>query len=382
MFKRLFILFTCCLLVGSFTNQVLRAQQTQIFIDKEAAYKTGIELFDEKNYLAAREKFEEIYKQPKTATSVKNEVLMQNLEFYIAVCAFEVADKDAEQLLLNYIKNHHETDKRRLVYFYLGKHYYRNNKFTDAITYFLKVKVDDLSNEQIYEYKFQLGYAYFTKKKFAEAKPLFASIKDIQDKYYYPATYYYAFICFYNKDYDDALKHFSKIEDSKMYATVIPYYIAQIYYLKKDYDKALAYTKKSLDKPDVMYKPELKFLLGQAYFQKSEYAKALPLLEEYVAKSSKVNKESVYQLAYCQYQTGAYAKAIENFKQLNLLKEKLGQNATYALGDCYLKTNEKEKARSAFQSAAAMDFDENIKQNALFHYGKLSYELGYSTEAI
>ena len=126
----------------------------------------------------------------------------------------------------------------------------------------------------------------------------------------------------------------------------------------------------------------MKFLLGQTYFQKSEYAKALPLLDEYISKSSKARKEDIYMLAYCQYQTGAYAKAIENFKQLNLLNEKLGQNATYALGDCYLKSDQKDKARSAFQSAASMDFDESVKQNALFNYGKLSFELGYSTDAI
>ncbi len=369
-------------LVGLIANKNLRAQQSQIYTDNEIAFKRGTELFDEKNYQSAREKFQEICKQPKSATTHTNEVLLQNLDYYIAVCAFETSDNDAEQLLLGYIKKYHETDKRRMVYFYLGKYYYRNSNYTDAITYFKKVNVDDLTNDQIYEYKFQLAYAYFTKKKFTDTKPLFYSIKDIKEKYFYPATYYYAFICFYTKDYNEALKSFKEIEDSKMYSTVIPYYIAQIYYLKKDYDQVVSYVNKSLDKPGVLYKDEMKFLLGQVYFQKSEYAKALPLLTDYVSHSSKVRKEDIYELGYCQYQTGDYTKAIENFKTLNLLNEKMGQNATYALGDCYLKTNQKDKARSAFQSAASMDFDETVKQNALFSYAKLSFELGFSTEAI
>jgi len=356
-------------------------QQTQYFIDREAAYLRGRELFDEKNFLSARQEFEKIYKQTTSPHAHVDEVMMQNLEYYIAVCATETNDKDAEQLLLGYYKKYHETDKRRLIYFYLGKYYYQNNNYTDAATYLAKVKVTDLSNDQIYDYKFELGYSYFTKKKFTEAKPLFASIKDIKDKYYYPANYYYAFICFYIKDYNEALKGFLLIEDSKMYATVIPYYVAQIYFIKQDYDKLIAYVNTNLVK-DVMYKDEMKFLLGQTYFQKSEYAKALPLLDEYISKSAKARKEDIYQLAYCQYQTGAFAKAIENFKQLNLLSEKLGQNATYALGDCYLKSDQKDKARSAFQSAASMNYDDAIKQNSLFNYGKLSFELGYSTDAI
>ncbi len=377
MLKRAIVLFAVSIFLLA-----AKAQQTQVFVDREAAFKNGLELFDEANYLSARQKFEEIYKQLPAVNTYSNQVLLQNLEYYIAACAAETNDKDAEQLLLNYIKNHHETDKRRSVYFYLGKYYYRNARYADAVTYFTQVQISDLANKQIYEYKFQLGYAYFTKKKFAEAKPLFNSVKDIKDKYYYPATYYYAFICFYTKDYTDALDNFLRIEDSKMYATVIPYYVAQIYYLKKDYDKTIAYINKALLRGEIQYKDEMRFLLGKAYFQKSEYAKAYPLLNDYISKSSKVSKEDIYQLGYCAYKNSDYSKAIENFKQLNLLDDTLGQNATYAMADCYLKLNQKDKARSAFQSAAAKAYDITIQQNSLFNYGKLSFELGYSSEAI
>lgn len=358
------------------------AQQTQYYLDREAAWKNGIELFDERNYLAAREKFEEIYKAPKTATSHPDVILLQNLEYYIAVCAAEINDKDAEQLLLGYIKNHHETDKRRFIYFYLGKYYYKNKKYTEAIEYFTKVKQTDLDNDQLYDYRFQLAYSYFTKKKFTEAKPLFASIKDIQDKYFYPSTYYYAFICFYTKDYNEALKSFTKIEDSKMYSSVIPYYIAQIYYIKKDYAQVVSYVNKNIDKPGVLYKEEMKFLLGKTYFQQSDYKKAYPLLNAYISKASKVEKEDIYQLGYSAYMNGDYQKAIDQFKQLNMLDELLGQNATYAMADCYLKLKQKDKARSAFQSAASKNYDETIREQSLFNYGKLSFELGYSSEAI
>lgn len=358
------------------------AQQTQFFLDAEQGYRKGLSLFDEKNFLSAREEFEKISKQPQSNYYHGNAVLMQNVDYYIAVCAVEAQDKDAEKLLTAYQKKYHETDKRRVLYFYLGKYYYNNKQYQEAIDVFAKVNIKDLDNEQIYEYKFQLGYSYFTKKKFTEAKPLFFAVKEIKDKYYYPANYYYAFISFYTKDYDEALKSFTEIEDSKMYSTVIPYYVAQIYFIKKEYPKLVTYINKNLEKPEVLYKDDMKFLLGQVYFQQDEYAKALPLLEAYIVKTPKVPKENIYQLAYCQYKTGAYDKAIINLQQLNLLNEKLGQNATYVLGDCYLKTKQKDKARSAFQSAAQMDFDPTIQQNSLYNYGKLSFELGYSSDAI
>jgi tetratricopeptide (TPR) repeat protein len=362
---------------------VATAQQTQYFIDPEAAYRKGMELFDEKNYLAARQRFEEIYKVRPALQARPDEVMMQNLEYYIAICAVEANDKDAETLLLDYSKKYHETDKRRKLYFYLGKYYYNNKRYNDAITFLEKVvDLSDLDNEQIVDYKFALGYSYFTKKKFKEAKPLFKAIKDIKEKYYYPANYYYAFISFYTADYNEALKSFTQIEDSKMYASVIPYYVSQIYFLKGDYDKTIEYVTKNINRSDVLYKDEMRLLIGRAYFQKSEYAKALPYLEAAVDKGGKAAKEDIYMLAYCQYQAGNYTSAIENFKDLNLLNEKMAQNATYALADCYLKTNQKDKARSAFQSASAMDYDNLIKQTALFNYGKLSVELNYSSQGI
>ncbi len=285
-------------------------------------------------------------------------------------------------MLLNYYKKYHETDKRRLINFYLGKYYYQQKKYTDALTYLDQVDLNDLNNDQIYEYRFEKGYCYFIKKKFTEAKPLFASIKDIKEKYYYPSNYYYAFISFYNKDYNEALKTFLLIEDSKMYLSVIPYYVAQIYYIKKDYTKVISYINKYSGQPGVMLPGVDAVSIGANLFSTGKYAKALPLLEAYVTKSSKATKGDIFQLAYCQYQTGEYVKAIENFKQLNLLKEEMGQNATYDLADCYLKLGQKDKARSAFESAASMDYNTTIKQNSLYNYGKLCFELGYSSEAI
>jgi tetratricopeptide (TPR) repeat protein len=151
-----------------------------------------------------------------------DELLAQNLDFYIAVCAVEGNDKDAEQLLKRYIVDHHETDKRKQIYFYLGKYYYNNKKYSEALDQLVKVNVNDLDNIQIYEYKFMLGYAYFTKKKFTEAKPLFASLTGIKDKYYYPSNYYYAFISFYNKDYNAALKVLRKLKIQKCIRVLFP----------------------------------------------------------------------------------------------------------------------------------------------------------------
>jgi tetratricopeptide (TPR) repeat protein len=377
MHQRLLII----LLFFATCTQVI-AQRTMVYSDPQKAYQDGLELFNEKNYLSARQRFEEIYNVTKQASDNTHQVMMQNLEFYIAASAAEANDKDAEVLLKDYFKKYHETDKRRLVYFYLGKYYFQNKKYADASEWFAKVNTEDLSPAQAIEYKFDLAYSYFIKKKFEEAKPLFREIKDEQGKYFYPSNYYYAFICFYQKNYNEALKSFKAIEDSKMYASVIPYYLSQIYFLNKEYEHTITYVKQNIDRSDVMYQDEMNHLMGESYFQLSNYKDALPILESFVARNQKVRKEDISELGFSQYHLELYEKAVTNLVQLNLLNEKMGQNSTYALADCYLHLGQKDKARSAFQSASTMDFDPELKQTSLFQYAKLSYELNYSSDAI
>ncbi len=376
MIRSIFVLVVLCV-----AFQASWAQSTLKYTDAWREYQRGMELWDENNFLAARQTFENAKLQPFTNHS-QPDVLLQNLDFYIAACAVENNDADAEQLLQNYMQRYHETDKRKQIYFLLGKYYFGNKNYTETIAYLEKTKEADLLPSQQSDYKFMLGYSYFTRKKFEEAKPFFKQLKNKNDKYFYPSNYYYAFICFYTKDYDESLKSFLDIQDSKMYAAVIPYYIAQIYYAKQDYKKTIDYIPTKVNDAGVMYKPEMNFLLGQAYFQTSQYDRALPLLDGFLSKQSKANKYEIYQLAYCQYKTGDYQRAIQNLVQLNLLNDTLGQNATYTLADCYLKSNQKDKARSAFQSVSNMPFDKGLQQLALFHYGKLSVEAGNYSEAV
>ncbi|MFN8276802.1 MAG: tetratricopeptide repeat protein [Chitinophagales bacterium] len=360
----------------------LPAQKTFTYTDPNRDFKEAQQLFEAQHYQAARQRLALFLQQMPATTASQHLVVQEQADYYIAASAAESADADAEKLLLAYIKNYHATGHRNAVVFYLGKYYSQENKHAEALEWLLKVDPAGLNANQLVAYKFLLGYSYFVKKKFDDAKPLFRDIKDVHEKYFYPANYYYAFISFYQKDYKNAMASFKAIEDSKLYASVIPYYIAQIYFLEKNYSESIRYINGNIDKAALNYKDEMNHLLGEAYFQVSDYERALPLLENFVAANKKVRKEDIYELGICQYKTGAYDRAIENFTQVNLLDEMMGQSATYALADCYLKTNQKSKARSAFQSAAAMDFDLDIKQLSLFHYGKLCFELGYASEAV
>jgi hypothetical protein len=63
----------------------LFSQKTQFYLDKDAIYKTGLELFDKKQYTAAQKSFIDYM------TSVKgNTLLKTDAEYYAAACGIEL----------------------------------------------------------------------------------------------------------------------------------------------------------------------------------------------------------------------------------------------------------------------------------------------------
>jgi len=360
----------------------LSAQQSPVWYEQFRPWKDGLELYQQKNYLSARQRFEMVYPELKSYSDHTSWIFRQQLDFYVAASAAEGYEKDAGKLLRLFIENYPDSRFREKINFLLGRELYREGNYTEAAEKLSLLKDESLAEEEKIEKNFILGYALFTKKKFEDARPLFKTIRTQKGKYYYPSNYYYGFICFYLKDYNEALKSFNSIEDSKLYGPVLPYYIAQIYYFKKDYTKAADYIRKVIEREEVLYKTELRHLLGKCLFQQGEYDKAFPLIEAFTKEQDKVEKEDLFQLAYCQYRAGRCAEAIPSLRDLSLLDEALGQSAAYALADCYLQTNKKEEAKNAFLSAASRKFDPFLTENAVYQYSKLSYEQGNAAEAI
>ncbi|MDX2003380.1 MAG: tetratricopeptide repeat protein [Chitinophagales bacterium] len=347
--------------------------------DKE--YKDALLLFDMQNYQGARKMLEHYVSIMEPMEFEQDAFYISNAQYYIAVSALELYQPDAEKLLLDFTENSHETPLKRKAYYHLGRYYFRDRKYKDAISWFNLVEPSELSREERNEYNFQKAYCHFFNKEFKEALPLFKQTKDISNKYYYPSNYYYGYISFINGDYDQALASFEKIKESQQYQKIIPYYISQIYFKKKQYNEAVSYLSPIVEDNKQVYYAELNLTMGQSQFELGKYEEALPYLEVY-AKGKNLTKEESYQLSYAYYKAQNYTKAIERLRPLDNQSDSLGQNALFLLGESYLQTKNKTNARAAFQKASKMKWDAYIAESATFQYGKLSYDAGMDNEAI
>lgn len=356
----------------------LVAQKTAIYLDPERTYQSGMELFNKQKYGAARKAFEEVME---SREAVADET-RTNAGFYTAFCAAELFHKDAEYLLTRFMNDHPESPKYGATVLELANYFYRQKKYKKSIEWLEKTDRSLISKEDLPEYYFHLGYAYYMTNEYEKAGKAFNEVKDSDSKYASAATYYYAHMAYVNRNYETALKNFLKLKDSESFAPVVPYYIAQIYYLQGKHDELLSYAPALLDSSAAKNGIEISRMVAESYYRKGNYKEAIPYLADYEKNSAAAGRTDLYQLGYCYYRNSQFDKAIPYFQRVTDKEDTIAQNAYFHLADCYLKSGNKKSARSSFQSAGKMKFDDQLQEESQFNYAKLSYELSFQSVAI
>lgn len=359
------------------------AQQTLIYTDVYKDYKKALELYDNKMFATAQELFEKVSEITPEGTDDEIFNFVSSSKYYAANCAIELNNPDADKLMLDFVNNNPGNVLMGSAYNQLGRIYYNKKEYGNAATWFEKVDIKDLSMDERDLYKFQYAYSLFNKKKFSEAKILFAQLKDKPGTpYYYASNYYYGFIQQDQGNYENALACFEILKDITPYSSVVPYYITNIYFQQKKYDKVIEYAEPLMADIKLVYYAEINSLLGQAYFYQNNYGKALPYLSYYIEKAKNIRDEDYYQLAYTQYETGDYNAALTTLKETSDDNDTMYQHIQFLYGNTYLKLNKKEEARNAFMESSRIGIDKNIHELSLLNYGKLSYESEFYTAAV
>jgi tetratricopeptide (TPR) repeat protein len=370
------LLVFCTLVTSSF------AQQTTVFTEANLTYKRGDNFYQKGVFGSAMTEFKKAINLLEPTNEAESKLLKIRAELGYAKSAVRLELPNGENLILDFIRKHQPDPIANQALIELANYFYNAKKYEKAIEYFSQIPADDLNREQRSEVKFKTGYSFFVQKKFAPARANFADIRTIENIYYYPSNYYYGLTEFFSGDYDEAVRSFRLVEKSKKYRPYIPYYIGQIYFAQGDFEKVLAYVEPKLTDSKLKNRRELYQLVGQTYLEINEPVKALPFLEYYAANAPKMTEGEFYQLAYAQYQQGDYSKAIKNFEQLDNVDSELGQYAHFYRGDALLKKGNKTSAYSSFRSASRMDYDAALREDALFAYAKLGYELKKDREAL
>ena len=362
--------------------------QQSAWQDINRAYKSGLELFERGKFSSAAKQFDKV-EEIRTKSSLQLDeteelsLIKEGVRFYQAVCALELGDTDAEGRFLKYIKDYPASSNSKAAFFQIGRSYYAKKDYPKAIEWFTKIESRNLAGSENQEYRFKLGYAQFMTNDYASAKPLFEKLKDENSQYQEASIYYYAYLSYLDAEYKTALNEFERLNGSKTFESTYPYYITALYFLDKRYDDVLSYALPILETTKQDYETEMFRIIAATYFIKGDLAKSKQYYDKFQAQDQgkTQNNQDSYQIGYIAYKLGDYPKAITELEKMTDPDEYY-QSAMITLGDAFIKTGNKQSARNAFFKASKLDFDPQLKEEGLFNYAKLSYELEFHQVAL
>ncbi len=380
--------FTYCLLPVFILSAPVLAQtnpSSQVY----STYHAAKNLLDEGKYVAAAQQyrlFQNLALKTSNQSKFESELtlLEEDSQYYLALCALELGNDDAESLFLKFIKEHPENTLTKMAFYQIGRSYSKQGKYQEALKWFDRIDAGELGGSENTEYKFRKGYAYFSLNDYKNAQELFNEVKNKKSKFTDDATYYFAYIAYLNQDYHLALVNFEKLKNSKKYENSYPYYITAVYFLDKRYDDVIAYAVPILNRTRQQNETEMLRIIAASYFAKSDYDNAVNYYTKYQDKDQgkTQNTQDSYQIGYAYFKVGNFAKAASELEKLVGNNDTYAQNGSYTLGQVFLKMNNKESARNAFLAASRLNFDKQLQEDALYEYAKLSYELDFYTQAL
>ncbi len=350
----------------------INAQESRAEYNPDYNFQQGRKLFDQKQYAVSSQYFT-YYLNQQNGKEVCE--LCQEAEYYIAINAYKLRDKNATDILEAYLEKYPYTPMRSYINFLIGHSYYDRAKFDEAMKYYNQVNDLHLSEEDAEEYLFTKGYTLLTEKKYKEASRCFYALTGFNKKYKDEAEYYYAYCEFSQQNYTDAIETFINIEENSKFYEAAQFHALQIYDRLQYRTQAVELGKKLVKQfPRSKYNSEAYRILGEnSYFQQN-WHDAVEFLKLYAKNQKQVQRADMYMLGIANYMVANYPDAITYLGKVTTEQDTLAQNAYIFIGHANLQQHQADKARMAFQNASLINADSRLKEESLYNYALATYE--------
>ncbi len=331
----------------------------------------AIELYNDGRWIDARLTLLQVKDDVKGA----NSSYLEDVNFYLAMCAVELDDSEAEEYLTNFESQYPASTRLNRVRFAMAMLYCSDEQYEQAKELFEQVNYSTLTVEQQEKYNMRLGYIYFLDKDYNTARNYFAKIGKKSDIYHH-ALYYLSYIAYIQEDTKQAKNGFNKLLTDDTYSPIAPFYLLQIEFNEGNYSNVLSEGEELYSKATRERQRELARSMAEAAFKLENFELAIDYINKYRAAGGTMNREESYILGFSLYREVRYNEALEHLRAACGADDALTQNASYHLADCYLRAGDKSSASTSFAMAANENYDSQIAEDALFNYAKLQYELG------
>ncbi|MBO7192398.1 MAG: tetratricopeptide repeat protein [Bacteroidales bacterium] len=244
-----------------------------------------------------------------------------------------------------------------------------------------EIKIKSLYKKQHTEYHFRKAYCDLENRNLESAEVHFTEVtKGPQSDYTAPSAYALGYISYEQRDFSEAIDWFEKSRKDGRFSQMSCYYIMESRFMLKDHKYVTENGDKMYDSVPEERKPHLARIISESWLVLGDADNARRFLElntqgggEPKSRADWFFRGSVL------YAVEDYRGAIDAYSMMGERRDSIGQIANYNLGYSFIQTKNKVAAMDAFREATAVEYDENISEDAYFNWAKLAFDLNNDT---
>lgn len=297
---------------------------------------------------------------------------------YAVLCVLQTRPEGWKERVASYDAAYPESSLQPQIHYLYGLNLFDEGDFEGARREFASFSQDKLYKKQIPEFVFKQAYTYFELGDYDRARDGFV----ISEKLPFsdltaPSRYAIGYIDYAERDFAGAQEWLAQAAKDPRFTDNALYYILECRFMQNDYAYVLEHGDEVYSNVPEERKAHLSRIISEAYLVSGDVEKARQYYDQVEVSGTK----DYFYAGSLLYALGDWQGAIDNFTMMTSRTDSLGQVASYQLANAYLQTKNKVSALDAFREASELPFDADIREDAMFNYAKLAFDLNHDSSA-
>ena len=342
---------------------VALAQPGMMSSEAAGYLERGKQMFEARNYVGAIDQLQHIKELPSDAS------MREQADYYIALSKFERGEESSLAALLQFIERYPASPLAMDAQLKVGNYYFYRGQWESALLSYSMVRNRALDLDSDDDLLYRRAYSNLRLGNYREAERQYYELEK-SPRYGGATDFYKAYIDYAQGDYDAAMEKFERIPRDSELGTQAQYYLIQIDYNKKHYRQVIDNGKQLLAAHmNDYFDAELNRLVGESNYHLGNDAEARTYLRRYLDNpEGEPYRTAAYTMGVLDYRDGNYQAVVNDMLHVTDGSDALTQSAYLYMGQAKRKLNDLNGANMAFQQAAMMDCDKNVKETAYYNY--------------
>ena len=338
--------------------------QPGVMNSEAAGYlERGLQMYESHNYAGAVDQLEHMKQLPCEAS------MREQADYYIALSRFELGDEASLVLLQQFIERYPASPLAVEAQLKMGNYYFYRGQWESALLSYSLVRNGalDLNSDEDLEYR--RAYSNLRLGNYREAERQYYNLEK-SPRYGGASDFYKAYLDYAQGDYGEAEEKFSRIPQDSELGYQSQYYLTQIEYNKKRYSQVIEQGQALLaEHQNDYFDAELNRVVGESYYHLGNDSQARTYLRRYLDNpEGEPYRTAAYTMGVLDYRNGNYEAVVNDMLHVTDGSDALTQSAYLYMGQAKRQLGDLNGANMAFQQAATMTCDRDVRETAYYNY--------------